>query len=794
MTIWEILGLPAGSDRAAIRRGYAKKLRETHPEDDPEGFKELRAAYEMALAYADGRVFAGDENEDGAAGFTMIVTEGELATMLDAHAPEPERPTFATESSGPEPEIDALLAEREADIAALNDLLGKLDAGLRGPWAGDDRVLVATFEQVMRANAMGEISVRDDVEHWIAHLIATTIPRSDAILAQAARAFGWVQDRQSGLSPAVARAIERLDEWAVIENLGRDSHPLHPAWNTLTRPAGAYWSWRIDAFRPGMETGVETLLGERGPITPGLAHSFKADSVARWQAFLARPHVTLGMFAAIPLMLVVFFAMQNGLGKPVAAIAPYAIWAPLLAILAPIAPFVARLLRRTWLAAPRPAVLQEGWVAGIGVVFLAAAFLPPHDWALWPLAGAAALVWLWMSVAGGSADLAEIKARLRGGWIVAIGCLFAVPIGLVTSGGSRVAALTITAALALSIAAGPLRQAAEIGARRLMPNALGAVVLAAVYAVIAFAASRLYVPLGFTKLFYPAALTLLFGLLVTSAARLTATRTDGDVRIVRFLKIALVALFAGIAIFATTEIKPVKRSVTVPVATQEGDEAADDNYSGSPLRDRIATALATDPHADRAIEQLHGIAAFRQIADGNPALDAQIAAVVRARGDASGADEAAADRIMALVTTAYAARLPDADDGLLREELRIRAARLRALRAISPETCLSLRTALEDPVLPTSLRARATAHVFNVASGSGPSTNIRFDADPYSASEVAALAGEDGASFARALAGSSGPAAQCDARIAMAEALERAPVVERLRRTIGRGIASEPVR
>ena len=46
MDIWEILGIPETEDLDAIRRAYAKKLKEVHPEEDPEGFQRLHAAYQ----------------------------------------------------------------------------------------------------------------------------------------------------------------------------------------------------------------------------------------------------------------------------------------------------------------------------------------------------------------------------------------------------------------------------------------------------------------------------------------------------------------------------------------------------------------------------------------------------------------------------------------------------------------------------------------------------------------------------------------------------------------------------
>lgn len=51
--IWEELGIDATGDARAIRKAYAQRLKQVHPEDDPEGFKRLRAAYEAALSFGE---------------------------------------------------------------------------------------------------------------------------------------------------------------------------------------------------------------------------------------------------------------------------------------------------------------------------------------------------------------------------------------------------------------------------------------------------------------------------------------------------------------------------------------------------------------------------------------------------------------------------------------------------------------------------------------------------------------------------------------------------------------------
>lgn len=50
--IFHVLGIPETSDETAIKSAYLNLLKNTNPEDDPEGFKRLREAYEGAIAYA----------------------------------------------------------------------------------------------------------------------------------------------------------------------------------------------------------------------------------------------------------------------------------------------------------------------------------------------------------------------------------------------------------------------------------------------------------------------------------------------------------------------------------------------------------------------------------------------------------------------------------------------------------------------------------------------------------------------------------------------------------------------
>ena len=50
---WALLGIEATADKDAITRAYREHLTHANPEERPEAFKELRAAYEEALRLAD---------------------------------------------------------------------------------------------------------------------------------------------------------------------------------------------------------------------------------------------------------------------------------------------------------------------------------------------------------------------------------------------------------------------------------------------------------------------------------------------------------------------------------------------------------------------------------------------------------------------------------------------------------------------------------------------------------------------------------------------------------------------
>lgn len=62
MDKWGVLGIEATTDKLKIKDAYMEKLSSVHPEEDPEGFKLLRATYDELLGLVSKEIEA--ESED----------------------------------------------------------------------------------------------------------------------------------------------------------------------------------------------------------------------------------------------------------------------------------------------------------------------------------------------------------------------------------------------------------------------------------------------------------------------------------------------------------------------------------------------------------------------------------------------------------------------------------------------------------------------------------------------------------------------------------------------------------
>ena len=82
MNPWAVLGLKPGAERTDIRRAYARLLKTTNPEDDPEGFMALRAAHDAALDQLQWRRQWDDDGVDGGVDGGTAKTQQMMGQMM----------------------------------------------------------------------------------------------------------------------------------------------------------------------------------------------------------------------------------------------------------------------------------------------------------------------------------------------------------------------------------------------------------------------------------------------------------------------------------------------------------------------------------------------------------------------------------------------------------------------------------------------------------------------------------------------------------------------------------------
>ena len=201
---WRILGIPAGSDRATIRRAYARLLKKTNPEDDPDGFMALRAAYDAALQQADWREGQGS-GPDGA--------EDDDADAAIPVEPPAAQPTTADPDQAA---VDELIARQEALVALLAQ-----------QGAGRDELLAAV-DHVLTAPLAERIDVRAGLEDWLGRMLVEFRPASDPLVVPvkvvgSTPQMGYVRVSFTFgvLEPAASERLELSILDMVLQQLGR---------------------------------------------------------------------------------------------------------------------------------------------------------------------------------------------------------------------------------------------------------------------------------------------------------------------------------------------------------------------------------------------------------------------------------------------------------------------------------------------------------------------------------------------------------------------------------------------
>lgn len=382
-SIWQTLGLAATRDTSEIRRAYARKLKVTQPEDDPEGFQKLRAAYETALALANRPEVA-------------IHVVPSVSERSEAHVEE--APPSAPPAEPPAPAAKTIPNEVEAVRAALD----ALRVALRPDARADEGTLRALLKAVADASAQGSVVLQQQAETALAQLLVAAAPRSDALLEECVQRFSW-EKHENDLSPnaAVLAVLARRSDVEVLADIKRRRDALGKGFARLSKPANPFvrW-WRANFFelRRWPELMLLNLLRDRNPR---LLAELDAAEIKWWERFCSRPHFSYGLFRIGAALLVTMTLVQLTLlaseNWTVVAFRVAICWAIFVALLAArlyLIDWPTLLVTRRWRGAP-PVLIEVGWLPFLIVTFgiTIAVSNAPVFW--WTAAVLGALACLW---------------------------------------------------------------------------------------------------------------------------------------------------------------------------------------------------------------------------------------------------------------------------------------------------------------------------------------------------------------------------------------------------------------
>jgi hypothetical protein len=292
--VWQTLGIPATRDVASIRKAYASRLKECHPEEDPAGFQRLRAAYETALHAARGAIAAAPPER------TTGVPE---ATAPNTGAPAPSVATAPTESVGDHKQFEAAL--------------GNLDRLLKTPTDADAETLERALDAVLNSPGALHVGNWSGLDRRLAQLLLDSIPRSDAIAATVVQRLGWNHaDVATRRAKEVIAVVTRVTDLDVVGKLRMGTDSDARAFQLLSQPAPTSWLVRrVKVFF--VDQAVRDFLQKTVPARPTLTLWLDKASVATWMEIFGRPYVTRRALLAMPVysviaLLATFIAGNNG--------------------------------------------------------------------------------------------------------------------------------------------------------------------------------------------------------------------------------------------------------------------------------------------------------------------------------------------------------------------------------------------------------------------------------------------------------------------------------------------------
>lgn len=316
--LWSTLGIEPTNDVAEIKRAYARRLKQVHPEDDPEGFQALRAAYDQAThlarnGWAVPRPMVEDEDqaedeeeayEDGGDGWSTADgpprwTRPDASASSEGWAKQTDKDRWGPAEVielAPAPRTDIpedIRAElvRERELAEAHRVLCDALSTLLANPNGDKHEALSAMLRILRSPGMDSLDAYARTERWLAHVVAVSGPVADDLVEPLIHFFGW-NERPVGVDMRHAiPVLERRDAGIALRRLERKANADHQAWLALRDPPTPARRLRIRLV-PGLRQRVLALLEKIERELPQVAPHMHPEAAAWWRERRLRPDLS----------------------------------------------------------------------------------------------------------------------------------------------------------------------------------------------------------------------------------------------------------------------------------------------------------------------------------------------------------------------------------------------------------------------------------------------------------------------------------------------------------------------
>ena len=125
MNAWEVLGIDPTSNKKEIKKAYARLLKQYHPEENPEEFKQIQAAYQQCL-HPDQEIESVSFEQN-----KQDIKTQTIPTKEDTIIPPPI------------PKVETLFVQNEKDVVSYLDILNMIQKKL--PKKIDSKEIIDVF-------------------------------------------------------------------------------------------------------------------------------------------------------------------------------------------------------------------------------------------------------------------------------------------------------------------------------------------------------------------------------------------------------------------------------------------------------------------------------------------------------------------------------------------------------------------------------------------------------------------------------------------------------------------------